>query len=107
MAIQGPIRALTDWAIGEIGRLQPVSFRMKAADYLNGDPNFHSMQIGLIAENVAAVDPRCTIYEDDMKTPKSYRPECITALLVKASQEQQQEIVTLRKQVNAIGERAR
>lgn len=53
----------------------------------NRDPNATLVQIGLTAENVAAVEPRCSVWENDLKTPKSYRPECVTALLVSASQE--------------------
>jgi hypothetical protein len=60
---------------------------------VNKDPNFYHEQVGLVAENVAQVLPDCTIYENDMKTPKSYRPECITAYLVKIAQDHQRELV--------------
>jgi hypothetical protein len=77
-----------DEALAEILSLEVTSFNVK--EHGNRDPNASRPQIGLIAENVAEVEPKCAIYEDDMKTPKSYRPECITALLVKATQDQAQ-----------------
>ncbi len=51
------------------------------------DPNSESLQAGLNAENVAKIAPECAVYEDDMKTPKSYRQECVIGLLVKAVQQ--------------------
>jgi hypothetical protein len=77
-----------------IGKMRVASFQMK--DTNNKDPNARSKQIGLIAENIAQVAPECAIYEDDMKTPKSYRQECVIALLVKATQEQAKEIAELK-----------
>jgi Chaperone of endosialidase len=77
-----------------IDKMRVASFQMK--DTNNQDPNARSKQIGLIAENIAQVAPECAIYEDDMKTPKSYRQECVIALLVKAMQEQAKEIAELK-----------
>ena len=77
-----------------IDKMRVASFQMK--DTNNKDPNARSKQIGLIAENIAQVAPECAIYEDDMKTPKSYRQECVIALLVKATQEQAKEIAELK-----------
>jgi hypothetical protein len=77
-----------------IDKMRVASFQMK--DTNNKDPNARSKQIGLIAENIAQVAPECAIYEDDMKTPKSYRQECVIALLVKAIQEQAKEIAQLK-----------
>lgn len=81
-------------AESSIDKLRVASFQMK--DTNNKDPNARSKQIGLIAENIAQVAPECAIYEDDMKTPKSYRQECVIALLVKATQEQAKEIAELK-----------
>ena len=67
---------------------------MKLAD--TPDKNYERTQIGLLAENVAAIEPRCAIYDDDGKTPKSYRQECLIAVLVAAVKEQQREIAALR-----------
>ena len=77
-----------------INKMRVASFQMK--DTNNKDPNARSKQIGLIAENVAQIAPECAIYEDDMKTPKSYRQECVIGLLVKAIQEQAKEIAELK-----------
>jgi hypothetical protein len=83
------------------GSALPAINKMEVADYNlkdtgNRDPNATTRQTGLIAENIAEVAPECAIYEDDMKTPKSYRQECVIALLVKATQEQAQEIARLK-----------
>ena len=82
-------------ALPEIGKMEVASFRLK--DTHNKDPNARSTQTGLIAENIARVSPECAIYEDDMRTPKSYRQECVIALLVKATQEQQAQINMLKR----------
>lgn len=85
-------------ALAELGQLPIAQFTMKPSWGLdaktkkwgivkNKDPNFGSKQLGLYAEDVAKMDPRCAVYENDMKTPKSYRQECIIALLVKGEQE--------------------
>ena len=81
-----------------IAKMRVASFQMKNTN--NKDPNARSKQIGLIAENVAQVAPECAIYEDDMKTPKSYRQECVIALLVKATQEQAKEIADLKARLD-------
>ena len=92
-----------DSVLPEIGRLQVASFNMKPMEKPNADPNYGVRQTGLIAENVAAIAPECAIYENDMKTPKSYRQECVIALLVKAVQEQQREIQKLRRAKHGVG----
>jgi hypothetical protein len=100
------LRFKPDWkpleagALAEVMRLAPGSFHM-ALGGSNADPNGAALQIGLNAENVAAVEPRAALYEDDMATPKSYRPEAIIALLVKGMQEQQAEIAALRDEAHA------
>jgi len=85
--------------IPEIARMEVASFKMKEREKPNADPNFGTRQTGLIAENIAQVAPECAVYENDMKTPKSYRQECIIALLVRATQEQQQEIRALKRRL--------
>jgi hypothetical protein len=62
----------------------------------NHDPNAPRTQVGLYAEDVAKVDPRAAIYENDLETPKSYRQEAIIALLVGSVRELQQEIRQLK-----------
>ncbi len=55
----------------------------------NNDPNWQTEQAGLNAENIAKIAPECAVYENDMKTPKSYRQECVIALLVRSIQDLQ------------------
>lgn len=83
-------------AMAALFDLKPVVFTMKEMEKPNADQNYGRVQIGLTAENVAAVEPRCAIYEADGKTPKSYRQECLIAVLVAAFQEQQREIAGLK-----------
>ncbi len=84
-------------ALDTVGRLEPIVFRMKPGEKPNPDPNYGLEQIGLSAENVAAIEPRCAIYEPDGRTPKSYRQECLIAVLVAAVQDQRRQIAELRK----------
>ena len=86
-------------ASAAIDALEVASFTMRPRELPNKDPNFGTRQVGLIAENVAEVAPECAIYEDDMRTPKSYRQECVIALLVKATQEQQAKIARLEQRL--------
>lgn len=83
-------------ALATVAGLKPIVFRMKPQEQPNRDPNFDKPQIGLSAENVAAIEPRCAIYENDGKTPKSYRQECLIAVLIAGMQAQQREIAALR-----------
>lgn len=71
-------------SLADVLKLTPVSFTMKET---NRDPNAAHPQIGLLAENVAEVDPNLAVFEDDMKTPKSYRQESVIARLVGAIHE--------------------
>lgn len=89
--------AFASWwePIGKVMALRPVSFYMKPMLHANPDHNFDREQIGLIAENVAAVDPRIALYEQDGETPKAYRPEAMISLLTATVQSQQREIYVL------------
>lgn len=84
-----------------IDRLAVATFRIKGAS-ANKDPNAGADQIGLLAENVAKVFPKCAIYEADMRTPKSYRQECLIAVLVKGEQELLARTAALENQVKAL-----
>lgn len=79
-------------ALSMIERLPLAQFTMKPMATKNPDINFGKPQFGLYAEDVAAVDRRLAIYEQDGVTPKSYRQEAVIALLVKGMQEQQNQI---------------
>ncbi len=93
------LRPLDRDALGMIADMMPVSFRMKPGDKPNADRNFAKPQLGLTAENIAAIDPRMAIYEPDGVTPKSYRQEAVIAVLVGAIKEQQREIEDLRAEL--------
>lgn len=92
------IRPWSGDALAEIKALHPVTFRLKDGAK-NPDKNAARTQIGLIAEDVAKVDPMLALYEPDMKTPKSYRQESLIAALVAAVQQQQAEIEALTRRV--------
>ncbi len=74
----------TDNALAKVVNMEVGTFH---TDIPNNDPNWQTQQAGLNAENIAKIAPECAVYEDDMKTPKSYRQECVIALLVKSLQE--------------------
>lgn len=78
--------------------LKPVLFKLKDGAS-NKDQNAATMQIGLYAEDVAAVDERLALYEPDMKTPKSYRQDGLLTVAIKAIQEQQAEIKNLKSRL--------
>jgi len=96
------IGSFTDDALARILALPVDTFIMKPTEPPSTDPNSNSKQIGLIAEDIARIEPRCAIYEDDMKTPKSYRPECMIALLVAGTQQAQAQIARLQWQSYAL-----
>ncbi len=84
------LRFKPDWApykdnaLKKVVNMEVGTFHI---DIPNRDPNSESLQAGLNAENIAKIAPECAVYEDDMKTPKSYRQECVIGLLVKAIQQ--------------------
>ena len=96
--IMGP--APTD-PVSRIEALKPVAFTMRdpyehsEGDFPNPDWNYDKPQVGLLAEDVAKSMPMCAIYEQDGKTPKSYRQECVIAELVGAVKAQQRQIAAL------------
>jgi hypothetical protein len=55
----------------------------------------------LIAEDVAKIDKRLVGFEPDFKTPRGVRYQNLTAILIKAIQEQQIQIDSLKLQVAA------
>ncbi len=86
-------------ALDTIRGLEPIVFTMKEGEKPNPDRNYGNTQVGLSAENVAAIEPRCAIYEEDGSTPKAYRQECLIAILVAAVQAQQQQIADLKERL--------
>ncbi|OHA30752.1 MAG: hypothetical protein A3B11_02050 [Candidatus Taylorbacteria bacterium RIFCSPLOWO2_01_FULL_44_26] len=74
------ISTLNTSALDSVTKFRPVSFK-----YNGGDSSEH---IGLIAEEVNLIEPRLVAYEADGVTPRGVRYEEMTALLIKAIQEQ-------------------
>ena len=76
--------------IWELMKLAPVSYELRP----EFDWGHAGKQIGLVAEDVAAVDPRLVAL-DDNGDPRGVRYMQMTALLVKSVQQQQYEIYAL------------
>ncbi len=77
----------TESAMSVVRQLEIGTFHLDGSLASQADPNAHSLQIGLNAENIARVLPMAAVYENDMLTPKSYRQEGVIALYGKALQE--------------------
>lgn len=82
--------------LAAVQRLRPVSYRLKEDPYGTGP------QIGLIAEEVDVVDARLVSHDPD-GSAHAVRYQQLTALLIKAIQEQQHEIDKLKRQVQHRG----
>lgn len=98
------IHPFEDIALAELEKLKVVTFTKKIPKVgkPDVDVNAYRPQIGVIAEDVAKVDKKLAIYEQDGKTPKSYRQESMIALAVKAIQEQQKEIEQLKSEIQEL-----
>ena len=80
-----------DSQIDNIGKLNPVSFNWKKDN---------KQDIGLIAEEVAEVYPEMVRYEADEVTGVNYSK--LTAILIKAMQEQQKQIDELKVEITTL-----
>jgi len=80
--------------LSTVMKLRPVSYYLKP-EY---DPSHIGQQLGLIAEEVANVDARLVAKEED-GSPHAVRYQQLTAVLVKAIQEQQKEIEELKRAI--------
>lgn len=76
-----------DGGLSQLMKLRPVSYQLKP----EFDPDHLGRQLGLIAEEVARVDPRLVAL-DTLGTPKGVRYQQLTALLTLSIQQQQREI---------------
>jgi len=74
-----------------IQKLRPVGFAWRSDG---------TRDLGFVAEEIEAVDPRLATYDDEGLTGVKY--DHLTAVLVKAIQEQQKEIAALRQEVEAL-----
>jgi hypothetical protein len=79
-------------SLAEIGLLKPVSYLSKTSG---------RRELGFIAEDVVAVDPRISSYDKDGKLV-GVQYDHIVALLTKAVQEQQAEIESLKQEVKEL-----
>ena len=80
-------------ALDVIGNLRPVSFYWKAPK----DDGMKGQQIGLIAQEVEKVLPSAILTANDARKSKAIKYNELTAVLIKAVQEQQSEIQKLRQ----------
>lgn len=85
-----------DDPLATLARFDVGTFRMAHQEHNPDHANASRLQIGLNAENVAKIEPRCAVYEPDGVTPKSYRQECLIGILVAGMQAQQREIEALK-----------
>jgi hypothetical protein len=74
-------------ALSELESMRVITFNYKAQYAPDGDTE--TEYVGLIAEEVAQVDKRFTIFEADGVTPHNVRYDNLVALAIKGIQEQQ------------------
>ena len=83
----------------EVMKLRPVQYQYKPE--LNLGNQTH---VGLVAEEVQKVDPRLAAHKKDGEL-ESVDYEHLTALLIKAVQEQQAEISSLKLEISELSEK--
>lgn len=88
--------------LNEIMSLSPVTFFYKPEGIFAKNVNFRRERIGLIAEDVAKVDPRLVGYEADGVTPRTVAYDQLTPMLINAIKDQQKQIDTLKAEVNKL-----
>jgi len=82
-------------ALGKVEQLRGVSYDLEKSG---------KHQIGVIAEEVGAVVPEVVSYEENGKDARGVDYSRLTALLIEATKEQQQEIQELRSELRATRE---
>ena len=97
------VASLEAGALNDVMRLRPVSFLWKGPK----DDGMKGRQMGFIAQEVEQVLPTAVLTENNAEKTKGLKYNEITAVLTKALQEQQAEIVALKaandNQVSEIG----
>src|SRR6266481_1407825 len=83
-----------DSGLSEVMKLHPVSYELKP----EFNPAHLGRQTGLIAEEVIKIDPRLVALDNE-GDPRSVRYQQLTAVLVKAIQDQQHEIDELKRRL--------
>lgn len=86
-----------DIGLKQIMRMRPVSYDLKP----EFNPEHLGRQVGLVAEEVNAVDNRL-VAVDDTGRPRGVRYMQMTAVIIKAMQEQQQQIGKLQKELKQL-----
>ncbi|MGH9625061.1 MAG: tail fiber domain-containing protein, partial [Bryobacteraceae bacterium] len=84
-------------ALGEVMQLRPVSYNLKP----QFNPEHLGRQVGLVAEDVQKIDPRL-VGLDSRGRPLGVRYMQMTALLVRAIQQQQVQIDSLNRQLRLL-----
>ena len=87
------ILPLADSTLDEVMQLRPVTFhwRKPADDGMKGE------QIGLIAQDVKKILPSAVLVQNDAGRTEGIKYDQLIPVLAKALQEQQQEILSLKK----------
>lgn len=88
--------------LDEIMALHPVSYHYRPEGIFAKNTSFQRERIGLIAEDVAKIDPRLVGYEADGITPRSVGYEQIVPILINGMKEQQAQIEALKTELKQI-----
>lgn len=88
--------------LDEVMKLRPISYNYKPEGIFAKNANFKRERIGLLAEDVQGVDNRLVGYESDNVTPRTIGYDQIIPLLVRAIQEQQAQIDSLKTELAKI-----
>jgi hypothetical protein len=91
------IKSIPSGALTQIAALNPVTFRWKDPK----DDGMQGIQMGLIAQDVERILPTAVLTAHDAFKTKSIKYNEVTAVLIKAVQEQQRQIATQMDQATA------
>src|SRR5262249_11512303 len=89
-------------ASSDLMKLRPVTFRCKQAQ----EDGSHPLQYGLVAEEVAQVNPGLVLFDKDGR-PQTVLYHVLPTLLLNELQQEHQKIEYLEKQLKAQAERLR
>jgi len=97
--VKEDIESLTD-GLSEVMSMNPVAFNYKK----EFNPGNLGRQVGFIADEIEKVDPRLATYDHQTGKLHGVNYAQTTAVLTKAIQEQQEEILELKKEINILKE---
>ena len=86
-------------AVEDLKALKPATFMWNADAKPDGDVNYRHQQIGFIADDVLASEPRCASTEQD-GSPQGYEMSCLIAVSVAAQRQMQHELQTDRRDIH-------